>query len=439
MRINILIVIALTISLTTAQAQNLIQNGGFESFDNCPTGFTQWNGNRDLLPNWNYPTKGTPDYFNICSTGTTSVPSNFAGYMSAKEGNGYVGIMLKSKKPEYREYLQTKISQPLIKGEKYCLSFYYALAERSSFTIDSFGVTFRQSAERRAHDISLGGTPQFSVSSGNAVKCRASWTSFCHEFVATGKEQYLLIGNFTNDKNTNVISVDVSDTQSSNIKQYAYFYIDEVKLVNLAGCNWCTCNETNRININFQINEPSAFDLADGEVTTEISGGTQPYVYEWSTGDSTQFIEKLYEGDYTLKVTDIKGCSSKNSISVLSPVNFIDVLASIDKNVPLSLNEISFEFNKSELSDSSFNQLNMLMTYLMRNATINVQVIGYTDSVGDATYNLLLSEKRAKSVVKYLEDRGIEQNRLSFNGMGEAVSFDISNTSGRKVEIILLD
>lgn len=57
----------------------------------------------------------------------------------------------------------------------------------------------------------------------------------------------------------------------------------------------------------------------DGSATANPSGGTQPYTYSWSTGDSTQTISNLSSGIYTVTVTDANGCTTTSSIAITEP------------------------------------------------------------------------------------------------------------------------
>jgi OmpA-OmpF porin, OOP family len=56
---------------------------------------------------------------------------------------------------------------------------------------------------------------------------------------------------------------------------------------------------------------------------------------------------------------------------------------------------------------------------LKDNPAITVLIRSHTDSVGKDDYNLKLSDARANSVVVYLKNKGIEQERLESKGMGE--------------------
>ncbi len=71
-----------------------------------------------------------------------------------------------------------------------------------------------------------------------------------------------------------------------------------------------------------------------------------------------------------------------------------------------------------------------------------VDVIGHTDSKGSKEYNQRLSEKRAKSVARYLESNEVVTERVMAEGMGEADPIATNNTSkgramNRRVEIKL--
>ena len=72
-----------------------------------------------------------------------------------------------------------------------------------------------------------------------------------------------------------------------------------------------------------------------------------------------------------------------------------------------------------------------------------VDVIGHTDSQGSREYNQRLSEKRAKSVARYLETRALAPQRVKVDGMGEKSPIASNDTregraKNRRVEIKLI-
>jgi outer membrane protein OmpA-like peptidoglycan-associated protein len=58
--------------------------------------------------------------------------------------------------------------------------------------------------------------------------------------------------------------------------------------------------------------------------------------------------------------------------------------------------------------------------YLKQQSNISLQINGHTDDLGSENSNLLLSEKRAKEVVRFLIEQGVEASRLSYKGFGES-------------------
>ena len=56
--------------------------------------------------------------------------------------------------------------------------------------------------------------------------------------------------------------------------------------------------------------------LVGGEIFTTLSGGTTPYLYEWSNGATTESITVTDNGIYTIEVTDSFGCFVSDTISV---------------------------------------------------------------------------------------------------------------------------
>jgi outer membrane protein OmpA-like peptidoglycan-associated protein len=64
-------------------------------------------------------------------------------------------------------------------------------------------------------------------------------------------------------------------------------------------------------------------------------------------------------------------------------------------------------------------ELDKIVQFLNDNPTIVVELGAHTDSMGDAGQNMILSQKRAKSAVEYLVNKGIKTSRISDKGYGE--------------------
>lgn len=91
----------------------------------------------------------------------------------------------------------------------------------------------------------------------------------------------------------------------------------------------------------------------------------------------------------------------------------------INVGTNIVLHNIFFNFNKATLRNESRKELNKLVAILNAHPNIKIQISGYTDSRGSASYNLKLSEARAKSVVDYLVKHGIDASRLTYKGYGK--------------------
>jgi len=216
---------------------NLVPNHSFEDYRKKPKNFTA-NPVKVLLPDWNVPTKGTPDYFNRSGKGDVGVPENFAGRMNPKEGDGYVGIYLRAdfngagvrengSDEGYREYIQAELKQPLQKGKLYFIKVHYSWATNSKYAVDGLGVYLSEDQLTRKHNRYLSCYPQISNPWGNIMKNKNSWQSLSGVYKAKGDEKYITIGNFKPDKETRFIRFN----NKRNTIDYSYYYIDDVYVI----------------------------------------------------------------------------------------------------------------------------------------------------------------------------------------------------------------
>ncbi|NJK87012.1 MAG: OmpA family protein [Bacteroidales bacterium] len=89
---------------------------------------------------------------------------------------------------------------------------------------------------------------------------------------------------------------------------------------------------------------------------------------------------------------------------------------------PIEVENIFFDFNKSDLRPESMISLDNLVETLKENDNITIELGSHTDSRASDEYNLELSKKRAQSVVNYLIEKGIARDRLVPKGYGESES-----------------
>jgi len=91
-------------------------------------------------------------------------------------------------------------------------------------------------------------------------------------------------------------------------------------------------------------------------------------------------------------------------------------------NQSFELPAIHFELNKAVLDVSSYTILKELTDFLQKQKSLKLEIHGYTDSSGDADYNLKLSLARAKSIQDYLIEQGVATDRLNTTGHGETLA-----------------
>ncbi|CDU03437.1 outer membrane protein OmpA [Vibrio coralliirubri] len=84
-----------------------------------------------------------------------------------------------------------------------------------------------------------------------------------------------------------------------------------------------------------------------------------------------------------------------------------------------SYSQEMFATNSTELSTDGKIALMPLVEVLKAHPQSTVQVVGHTDSTGAAEYNMMISKKRAAAVAAYIEEQGIEADRISASGEGE--------------------
>lgn len=115
----------------------------------------------------------------------------------------------------------------------------------------------------------------------------------------------------------------------------------------------------------------------------------------------------------------------------------------INVGTTIQLNNIYFEFAKSNLLPESYRELNIVADFLKKNPTVVIELAGHTDNVGSDSYNQKLSEQRANSVRTYLISQGISANRLVAVGYGESRPIatnatDWGREQNRRVEFTIL-
>ncbi|MCP6341528.1 OmpA family protein, partial [Klebsiella pneumoniae] len=75
------------------------------------------------------------------------------------------------------------------------------------------------------------------------------------------------------------------------------------------------------------------------------------------------------------------------------------------------LNNLLFKQSAYEIEPTSYPELDSLVSIMTRNPTMEIELAGHTDNVGDAKLNVALSQKRVDAVKSYLVNKGIQSTR----------------------------
>lgn len=118
-----------------------------------------------------------------------------------------------------------------------------------------------------------------------------------------------------------------------------------------------------------------------------------------------------------------------NEDFLLQPIG----VATVQENTTIVLNNVFFDFDKATLKSESYPELNRIVDLMNVKPGMQVVIAGHTDAVGSEEYNLVLSQRRANSVLNYLVKQGIAKERIKALFFGEEQPSETNDTvEGRK-------
>ena len=218
------------LSATTLSAQtlkdgdNLVPNPGFERFVSPPVGWFYKGANFGrVVKYWFSATTASPDAYGP----GVKVPQDWAdkgfGDQLTHGGRCMAGLTLygcTNGKPHCREYVEIQLAEPLVPGQTYLVEFWTTPLPRS-LQINRLGVFFSEKKIERQSDELLQLEPQFYAKEVVETP-KGKWKKLSGSFQAANEAEYLLIGNFFGDKDTQI------KAPHADCFNYAYYYIDDV-------------------------------------------------------------------------------------------------------------------------------------------------------------------------------------------------------------------
>lgn len=231
---KVILVVVMFLAVQGIAQVNLVPNYSFEYYDTCPynqdqiqfaTGWSKYSSNST-------PTNTDPEYYNSCSSDTLlGVPKSTYGFQADRRNCGaYAGLATYSTSwSNYRDHIGIQLSSPMVVGQKYFLSFYTVmggdlLLGGYYFQMPSNNIGLRLSTV--SYDPNnpspINNNPHLYLPT--VLNDTLNWTRISTSIIADSTYQYVILGNFFNDANTDTMHWNCPECQNSA----GYFLVDDV-------------------------------------------------------------------------------------------------------------------------------------------------------------------------------------------------------------------
>ena len=156
--------------------------------------------------------------------------------------------------------------------------------------------------------------------------------------------------------------------------------------------------------------------VSDGEGTINNSKTTnEKGLVEFMIECENEIKFVVSKEGYESKILDIKLLDIDPPLLevMLDPIEELIVEEKVE------LSPIYFEFDKFNITNEGAFELDKLVAIMQKYPEMKIRVEAHTDNRGPSSYNIKLSENRAKSTAQYVISKGIDENRISGVGKGE--------------------
>jgi len=173
----------------------------------------------------------------------------------------------------------------------------------------------------------------------------------------------------------------------------------------------------------------------DGTVVKMVDQKGELQTYSSADG---MFAFNMTRGHSYVLTGDKQGYSStRASVSTMDikrsdPDDTVSITIYMDSIVhDFSVSDIYYDYNKSDLRPESIPALDSLVNFMKDNPSLSVEIYSYCDSKGNDKYNDELSQKRAQSVLDYLDKNGVDKGRMIAKGFGKKFPVAPNELKGR--------
>ena len=255
--------------------QNLVPNGSFETYRNCPHHDNQL---EEAIP-WYNPNKATPDFYHHCfDFGQLILPPH------SGQGVGHLFF-----DQGWEEYLGIRLTEPLQASQCYYFEMYIATNTPSKYLTETIGAHFSTQPVTGTTTDRLSVNPQVLDNTSKTAIGNLQWIRVAGNVQAKGGEEYLTIGSFY---------------KTPPFLGFYYLFVDDVKLVPVKlelGADTTLCSR-------------KATYLLDATTPGGID-------YRWSDGSIKPTFQVTKPGKYA--VTVVTGCRTlRDSITINYALDF---------------------------------------------------------------------------------------------------------------------
>ena len=336
---------------------------------------------QNLIPNASFERKNYCEANIPCSPSAwysvSDIPFGYENDLAKSINNKHPLAFLIASGEGIRSYWQTILLCNLERDVEYSISF-DVLPFNGNFNPDYFGIYFSDTFIRSNKDTIIQLKGNNYLPKRNQSTLKNGWIKTTTIFKATGKETFLLMGNFSTLSNNEILE----NLPGKN--KFIGYYIDNISLK--------STDKTIKICPDYNQRLDSLF----AENTRHKKNIKVPKVYASDT---------------------------------------LDIVSSYPKKDTIHLGNINFSFDSDALRNTEV--LNNYFTSSNNHDITEITIMGYTDSIGNKLYNQDLSERRAISVKKYLMDiLGLQPNIIRTIGKGISTENDQFQLN-RKVEVII--
>lgn len=119
-------------------------------------------------------------------------------------------------------------------------------------------------------------------------------------------------------------------------------------------------------------------------------------------------------------------------------------LVPVKVEVTIVMNNVFFDFDKATLKNESMPELNRISTFLNENESVRIAIKGHTDAIGEESYNMGLSKRRAEAVAMHFKAQGVADDRIEIEYYGESQPAATNDTrdgrrTNRRVEFTIVE